>query len=117
VDNDGIPYRTIPGTHPTKGSFFTRGSSRDEYARYTEDGDVYARNMNRLLKKWETIKQEVPAPEMVRNDPANKKAILFFGTSSYSAIETLDLLQEDGNQNECSPHKIFSISPGFDGFY
>lgn len=96
VDNDGIPYRTIPGTHPTKGSFFTRGSSRDEYARYTEDGDVYARNMNRLLKKWETIKQEVPAPEMVRNDPANKQAILFFGTSSYSAIETLDLLQEDG---------------------
>ena len=41
-------------------------------------------------------KQEVPAPEIVRNDPANKKAILFFGTSSYSAIETLDLLQEDG---------------------
>src|SRR5205809_3665026 len=29
VDGDGIPYRTYPGTHPTKGSFFTRGTSRD----------------------------------------------------------------------------------------
>src|SRR6516165_3091406 len=27
VDGDGIPYRTYPGTHPTRGSFFTRGTS------------------------------------------------------------------------------------------
>ncbi|HEY5278564.1 MAG TPA: 2-oxoacid:acceptor oxidoreductase family protein, partial [Pseudolabrys sp.] len=38
VDADGIPYRTYPGTHPTKGSFFTRGTSRDRYAKYTEEG-------------------------------------------------------------------------------
>src|SRR5262252_9294541 len=42
VDGDGIPYRTYPGTHPSKGSFFTRGSSRDRYARYTEEGAAYA---------------------------------------------------------------------------
>jgi len=67
VDGDGITYRTIPGTHPTKGSFFTRGTSRDENAAYTEDGTVYARNMDRLLKKWETAKDTVtcalPVPE------------------------------------------------------
>ncbi len=45
VDGDGIPYRTYPGTHPTKGSFFTRGTSRDRYARYTEEGAAYADNM------------------------------------------------------------------------
>src|SRR6185312_3862204 len=28
VDGDGIPYRTLPGTHPTKGAFVTRGTSR-----------------------------------------------------------------------------------------
>jgi 2-oxoglutarate ferredoxin oxidoreductase subunit alpha len=56
VDGDGIPYRTYPGAHPTKGAYFTRGSSRDEYAVYTEDGDVYVRNMDRLLKKFETAK-------------------------------------------------------------
>src|SRR5438105_2179120 len=38
VDGDGIPYRTYPGTHPSKGAFFTRGTSRDRYARYTEEG-------------------------------------------------------------------------------
>ena len=35
VDGDGIPWRTYPGTHPTKGSFFTRGTTRDPYARYS----------------------------------------------------------------------------------
>ena len=28
VDGDGIPYRTYPGTHPTRGAFFTRGTRR-----------------------------------------------------------------------------------------
>ncbi|MBP8096171.1 MAG: 2-oxoacid:acceptor oxidoreductase subunit alpha, partial [Saprospiraceae bacterium] len=65
VDGDGIPYRTIPGTHPTKGSFFTRGTSRDELARYTEESEPYVRNMDRLLKKWETIKSYLPAPEYI----------------------------------------------------
>src|SRR5687768_2712274 len=63
VDDDGIPYRTIPGTHETKGAFVTRGSSRDEYAVYTEDGEAYRRNVDRLARKWETAKELVPQPE------------------------------------------------------
>lgn len=94
VDGDGIPYRTIPGTHPTKGSFFTRGSSRDEYAKYTEDGDVYARNMDRLVKKWNTAKTHVPAPEITIHNPDANIGIIYFGTSSYAAQETVDLLRE-----------------------
>ena len=66
VDGDGIPYRTYPGTHPTKGAFFTRGTSRDRYARYTEEGADYVDNMQRLLRKFETAKALVPAP--VRED-------------------------------------------------
>ena len=50
VDGDGICYRTYPGTHPTKGSFFTRGSSRDHYAKYTESSEEYVDNMERLLE-------------------------------------------------------------------
>src|SRR5690606_6253338 len=72
VDGDGICYRTIPGTHPTKGSFFTRGTSRDEYAKYTEDGEVYVRIVDRLRKKWETAKQYVPSPELYQ--PENRHA-------------------------------------------
>ncbi len=61
VDGDGIGYRTLPGAHPSKGSFFTRGTSRDAYARYTEDPDEYIDNMDRLMKKWETAATLVPA--------------------------------------------------------
>ena len=62
VDGDGIPYRTYPGTHPTKGSFFTRGTSRDRYARYTEEGAPYVDNMQRLIRKFDTAKDIVPRP-------------------------------------------------------
>ncbi|MYM64292.1 2-oxoacid:acceptor oxidoreductase subunit alpha [Pseudomaricurvus sp. HS19] len=98
VDGDGIPYRTYPGTHPTKGAFFTRGTSRDEYAVYTEDGEEYVANMERLLKKFETAKSYVPAPVITR---ANAKAnapvgILHFGTSMHATLEAVDLLAGEG---------------------
>ena len=63
VDGDGIPYRTLPGTHPTKGSYFTRGSSHDENAAYSEDSPTYVRIMDRLLKKFNTAKKMVPGPQ------------------------------------------------------
>lgn len=96
VDGDGIPYRTIPATHPTKGSFFTRGTSRDEYARYTEDGADYVRNVDRLLKKWDTAKTIVPAPEFYRPENNRELGLIFFGTTTYAAIEAMELLEEDG---------------------
>ena len=90
VDGDGITYRTIPGTHPTKGSFFTRGTSRDEYAAYTEDGRVYARNMDRLLKKWNTAKDIVPGPYLYQKENKSPYGLIFFGTSTYSTEEAMD---------------------------
>ncbi len=96
VDGDGICYRTYPGTHPTKGSFFTRGTSRDEYAIYTEDGDAYRRNMERLLVKWETAKTLVPAAETHSAGRETTQGVLFFGTSTASALEALDLLADEG---------------------
>ncbi|MBL7891544.1 MAG: 2-oxoacid:acceptor oxidoreductase subunit alpha [Bacteroidia bacterium] len=94
VDGDGIPYRTYPGTHPTKGSFFTRGSSRDEYAVYTEDSAAYQRNMERLAKKWNTAKGMVPAPVTYQDKNRFKHGFIFFGTSTYSTEEAIDLLKE-----------------------
>lgn len=94
VDGDGIPYRTYPGTHPTKGAFFTRGSSRDEYAVYTEDGDEYERNMQRLLKKWETAKTLVPEPEATGD--GNSIGVIHFGTSRDATLEAIDYLADEG---------------------
>jgi len=96
VDQDGVPYRTIPGTHPHKGSYFTRGTSRDEYAVYTEDGAAYQRNVDRLSKKWETSKNLVPAPQLYQTKNQSEIGILFFGTSQYAAEEAMDLLKENG---------------------
>ena len=110
VDGDGIPYRTLPGTHPTKGSFFTRGSSRDEFARYTEDGAAYVRNMKRLEKKWETIKSNVPTSDFSMNPEVNK-AILYFGTTIYSAEEALDTLREYGMEFNWIRVRSFPFGP------
>ncbi len=115
-DGDGITYRTIPGTHPTKGSFFTRGTSRDEYARYTEDGSVYVRNMNRLLKKWDTAKEIIPQPEFYQQGNQQKEGIIFFGTTTDSALEALDLLREDGIELDAMRLLSFPFSKQVEDF-
>ncbi len=96
VDEDGITYRTIPGTHPSKGSFFTRGTSRDELARYTEDGAAYVRNMDRLLKKWETAKSLVPSPQFYPDPSGAEVGLIFFGTTTDSALEAMSVLRNEG---------------------
>jgi 2-oxoglutarate/2-oxoacid ferredoxin oxidoreductase subunit alpha len=95
IDGDGIPYRTYPATHPTKGSYFTRGTSRDEYAVYTEDGNAYKRNMDRLAKKWQTAKSMVPLPQLYQEKSRHEHALIFFGTSQYAVEECMDLLKEE----------------------
>lgn len=95
IDKDGITYRTLPGTHPTKGSFFTRGTSRDEYATYTEDSAAYQRNMDRLIRKWNTAKDMVPAPQVYQQKNKSKFGMIFFGTSTYAAEEAMDILKEE----------------------
>jgi len=110
VDGDGVTYRTLPGTHPDKGAFFTRGSSKDEFARYTEDGQAYVRNMKRLEKKWDTIKSNVPTSD-ISLDPDHNKAILYFGTTIYSAEEALDILKEHDLHYNWIRIKSFPFGP------
>ena len=96
VDGDGIGYRTYPGTHPTKGAYFTRGTSHDEYSKYTEESGAYEQNMQRLLQKWETARELVPAPEITVNDEAAAVGMLYYGTSTDAALEAVDQLKEQG---------------------
>lgn len=107
VDGDGIPYRTLPGTHPTKGSYFTRGSSHDENAAYSEDSPTYVRIMDRLLKKLETAKKMIPAPEVHLGEKKSDVAMLYFGTSMHAAEEALDILKNDGASMDAIRIKSF----------
>lgn len=116
VDGDGIPYRTLPGTHPTKGSYFTRGTSRDEYATYTEDSGAYHRNMDRLLKKWETAKSIVPAPHAYQDKNKNEFGLIFFGTSTYSSEEAMDILRSEGVQVDALRLKSFPFNKTVEDF-
>jgi 2-oxoglutarate ferredoxin oxidoreductase subunit alpha len=96
VDGDGIPYRTYPGTHPTRGAYFTRGTTKDRYARYSEAGPDYVDNMQRLLRKFETAKQLMPKP-LLR--PAAKPArfgAIYYGSTSPAMQEALDVLSGRG---------------------
>ena len=94
VDGDGIGYRTYPGTHPDKGAFFTRGTSRDEFAAYTESPEAYQRNMERLLTKWETASKLVPAAEISSQD--RSVGVIYYGTTALPMPEAIDLLEEEG---------------------
>lgn len=117
VDGDGICYRTIPGTHPTKGSFFTRGTSRDEFARYTEEGPAYVRNVDRLIKKWNTAKLHVPGPEIYQPAQRGDMGIVFFGTSAYAALEAIELLENEGLVLDAMRIKSFPFSTEVEHFF
>jgi 2-oxoglutarate/2-oxoacid ferredoxin oxidoreductase subunit alpha len=135
IDDDGIPYRTIPGTHTTYGAFVTRGSSRDEYAVYTEDGDAYRRNVDRLARKWETAKELVPQPEFYARqesqpgatatgdpiqNPKSKTqtgdAVIFFGTSTYAAEEAIELLADENVHLDAMRVRSFPFGKSFRDF-
>jgi 2-oxoglutarate ferredoxin oxidoreductase subunit alpha len=96
VDDDGIPYRTLPGTHPTRGAFFTRGTTKDRYARYSEEGPDYVDNMQRLLRKFATAKRLVPRPiKRAAREPTRYSAI-YFGSTSPAMVEALEALEQRG---------------------
>ena len=96
IDGDGIPWRTLPGEHPTRGAYFTRGTSRDRFARYTEESAPYVDNMERLLKKFETARAMLPKP--IRKPAARRTdlGVIYCGSSGPPMDEALDLLAARG---------------------
>ena len=96
ADGDGIPYRTLPGLiRDPKGAYFTRGSGHDEGARYTESPEVYARNMDRLVRKLDTARSLVPPP-VVEDEPQAEVGLIAFGSTHWAMIEARDELSAKG---------------------
>ncbi len=96
VDGDGIPYRTLPGTHPTKGAYFTRGTSKNAHAAYSEAGPDYVYNMQRLLKKFETAKTLVPKPVLTPSKEPARFGCIYYGSTSPAMHEALEALSQSG---------------------
>jgi 2-oxoglutarate/2-oxoacid ferredoxin oxidoreductase subunit alpha len=96
VDGDGIPWRTLPGTHPSRGAYFTRGTTRDEYARYSESGPHYNYNVQRLLRKFATAATMVPQPVVRAAAQPTGLGVLYYGSTSPAMSEALDALGDAG---------------------
>ncbi len=94
VDQDGVTYRTLPGTNHPAAGYFTRGSGHDEQARYTEEAEAYARNMDRLARKFETARRAMPPPLVEAAGSA--VGLIAFGTTHHAVVEARDLLRDRG---------------------
>jgi 2-oxoglutarate ferredoxin oxidoreductase subunit alpha len=96
VDGDAIPYRTLPGVHPTKGSYFTRGSSHNAYAVYSEEGRDYTDVMQRLLQKFETAKRILPQPVIHKAQAATRWGAIYYGSTHVAMDEAAAVLEGRG---------------------
>ena len=111
VDGDGIPWRTIPGTHPSKGAYFTRGSTRNAYAQYSERGPDYIYNMERLNKKFKTAATLVPQPLLRKAAAPTRLGVIYFGSTSPAMREALDVLEADGVHLDALRLRAFPFPP------
>lgn len=95
VDGDGIPYRTLPGTHHPKAPYFTRGSGHDEAAGYTEKSEVYQVVIDRIAKKIAGSVRDLPRP-VIGGDEKAEIGIIHYGSTRYAVEEARDILAADG---------------------
>ncbi|MFO1270294.1 MAG: 2-oxoacid:acceptor oxidoreductase subunit alpha [Rubrivivax sp.] len=111
VDGDGIPWRTLPGTHPTLGSYFTRGTTRDPQARYSEAGADYVYNVQRLLKKFAFAATLVPQPQVRAASRKTRLGVLYFGSTSPAMDEALVALAQSGIHLDAMRLRAFPFPP------
>ena len=97
VDGDGIAYRTIPGSHPSLGAYFTRGTSHTETGGYTEDGAIHAKNLDRIAHKLKTGIKLLPKPVITKVSAKSRLAIVNFGSTEPAVQEALAMLAKEGH--------------------
>jgi 2-oxoglutarate/2-oxoacid ferredoxin oxidoreductase subunit alpha len=110
VDGDGIPYRTLPGAHPTLGAYFTRGTSRDRFARYTEEASPYVDNMERLLRKFETARGLLPRPVVKQAAKPTRVGVIHYGSTAPAMDEAQALLAIDGLHIDTTRIRAFPLA-------
>ncbi len=116
VDGDGVPYRTLPGTPHEKAGYFTRGTGHDEHARYSEKAEDWVANMDRLSRKFESIRGAMPTPEVSFNAKA-RVGVVSIGTSRYAMEESCDQLREElGLETSWLRLKAYPFTASLDEF-
>ena len=116
VDGDGIPYRTYPGTHPARGSYFTRGTTKNAYAVYSEQGPDYVYNVQRLLRKFETAKDLVPQPVQTEASKPTRFGVIYYGSTSPAMQEAFAACEAAGNHVDMLRVRAFPFSEAVNDF-
>ena len=116
VDGDGIPYRTLPGTHPTKGAFFTRGSGHNKWGKYTEDSAEYKEVVDRLILKWRNARHECPQPILRKAAKKTNAGILALGSSDPAVIEAQERLAQTGVHLDYMRIRAFPFADAIEDF-
>jgi 2-oxoglutarate ferredoxin oxidoreductase subunit alpha len=110
VDGDGIPFRTYPGTHPSKGAYFTRGTTKNAYATYSEQGADYVYNVQRLLRKFDSAKELVPQPVATRASQSTRFGVIYYGSTSPAMAEAHANLESRGTHVDLLRLRAFPFS-------
>lgn len=95
VDNDGIPYRTVPGNQHPLSAYLARGTGHDDKAHYSEEPEVWEAGLMRLKKKFDTARSLVPAP-VIESEKDAKFGIIAYGSSDLAVQEARALFGQKG---------------------
>jgi 2-oxoglutarate ferredoxin oxidoreductase subunit alpha len=115
VDGDGIGWRTLPGTRHPKAAYFTRGTGHDENAVYSENDEVFERNMARLAKKLDMGRALLPAP--VRSGPGTRVGVLSYGSSQFAVEESrVQLRAEHGLETDHLRVRAYPFADAVEAF-
>jgi 2-oxoglutarate ferredoxin oxidoreductase subunit alpha len=110
VDGDGITYRTLPGNKLVNAAYFARGTGHDEYANYSEEADVWEKNLLRLRHKLEANLSLLPKPEISLTNGATF-SIISYGSTTTAIQEAMDLLAEKGYKIDHMRMRSLPASP------
>ena len=95
LDGDGIPYRTVAGNRRPAAAYLTRGTGHDEKARYSEEPDVWERDLKRLSLKFQTARKIAPKP-VIHSLAGARIGIIACGSTDPAVEEARVLLAAEG---------------------
>lgn len=95
IDGDGVGYRTVPGTPSKWAGYFTRGTGHDENSRYSEEPDDWESNLERIKRKFNSSRKEIPGP-VIQTMPDAAVGLISIGSNDPAVEEARDRLKADG---------------------
>ncbi len=98
LDGDGIPYRTVAGNRRPEAAYLTRGTGHDEKARYSEEPEVWEKDLKRLSLKFQTARKIAPKP-VIHAMAGAHIGIIACGSTDPAIEEARAMLDLGGGEN------------------